>query len=120
MLTKAPNTALANSHPARVRNTTVVLLSDGAPNFMDCAMNYVGTYDQHRDLINTQNTQGARVNCFGIGIATDVDADPRAAGEVDAQDQEHLVRVELREHEGDLEGEFGGETFFTLDFMPAE
>ena len=55
-------------------NTTVVLLSDGAPNFMDCAMNYVGTYDQHRDLINTQNTQGARVNCFGIGIATDVDA----------------------------------------------
>ena len=56
------------------RNTTVVLLSDGAPNFMDCAMNYVGTYDQHRALINTQNTQGARVHCFGIGVATDADA----------------------------------------------
>lgn len=52
-------------------NMSVVLLSDGAPNFLDCAMHYVGSYDQHRDLIRSQNTQGARINAFGIGIATD-------------------------------------------------
>jgi hypothetical protein len=55
-------------------NKAVVLLSDGAPNFLDCAMNYVGTFDQHRDLIRTSNTQAARVDCFGIGIKADPDA----------------------------------------------
>lgn len=55
-------------------NLSVVLLSDGAPNFLDCAMNYVGSYDQHRELIRGQNTQGARVNAFGIGV----DGDPAA------------------------------------------
>lgn len=55
-------------------NLSVVLLSDGAPNFLDCAMAYVGSYDQHRELIRTQNNQGARINAFGIGIASDPDA----------------------------------------------
>lgn len=55
-------------------NLSVVLLSDGAPNFLDCAMAYVGSYDQHRELIRTQNSQGARINAFGIGIASDPSA----------------------------------------------
>jgi hypothetical protein len=41
-------------------NKAVVLLSDGAPNFLD--------------LIRTSNTQAARVDCFGIGIKADPDA----------------------------------------------
>lgn len=55
-------------------NKTVVLLSDGEPNFLDCACNYVGTYDEHKNLIHGANTQSARIDCFGIGIAGDPDA----------------------------------------------
>ena len=55
-------------------NQTVVLLSDGSPNFIDCAMNYVGSFDTHRTMIRNENTQGAIVNTFGIGIANDNDA----------------------------------------------
>jgi len=52
-------------------NKTVVLLSDGAPNFLDCAMQYVGSVDDHAGLIRSENTQGAVINSFGIGIASD-------------------------------------------------
>lgn len=55
-------------------NKTIVLLSDGAPNFLDCAMNYVGSFDDHAKLIRSANTQNAVVNTFGIGIANDQDA----------------------------------------------
>jgi hypothetical protein len=55
-------------------NKAIVLLSDGSPNFLDCAMNYVGSFDQHRELIRSNNTQNARIDCFGIGITTDPDA----------------------------------------------
>ncbi|MGE0712521.1 MAG: VWA domain-containing protein [Planctomycetota bacterium] len=52
-------------------NKTVVLLSDGSPNFLDCSMNYVGSADDHANLIRTENTQAATINTFGIGIAND-------------------------------------------------
>ncbi len=55
-------------------NTMVVLLSDGAPNFIDCAMNYVGSFQTHQDMIKNENTQNATVNTFGIGINSDNDA----------------------------------------------
>ncbi len=55
-------------------NKTVVLLSDGEPNFLDCACNYVGTYDEHKNLIKSANSQNARIDCFGIGISGDPDA----------------------------------------------
>lgn len=65
----AVQTALADKE-----NTQIVLLSDGAPNFLDCAMNYVGSFDEHANLIKTANTQGAVINTFGIGISSDPDA----------------------------------------------
>jgi hypothetical protein len=49
-------------------NTTVVLLSDGAPNFLDCALEYVGDESVHREIIRMGNTQGATINTFGIGL----------------------------------------------------
>jgi hypothetical protein len=52
-------------------NKTIVLLSDGSPNFLDCSMNYVGSSDDHANLIRTENTQGATINAFGIGISND-------------------------------------------------
>lgn len=55
-------------------NLSIVLLSDGSPNFIDCSMNYVGTFDQHRELIRNANSQGATINAFGIGVASDPDA----------------------------------------------
>ena len=55
-------------------NLSIVLLSDGAPNFLDCAMNYVGSFAQHEDLIQKANTQGARIDTFGIGISSDPEA----------------------------------------------
>lgn len=55
-------------------NTSVVLLSDGSPNFLDCGMVYVGTFQQHQDLIRNSNSQRATVNAFGIGLSSDRDA----------------------------------------------
>lgn len=55
-------------------NKTVVLLSDGYPNFIDCAMQYVGGVDDHANMIRSENTQGAVINTFGIGIASDPDS----------------------------------------------
>jgi hypothetical protein len=55
-------------------NKSVVLLSDGEPNFLDCACNYVGTYAEHENLIKQANTQNANVTCFGIGVAGDAAA----------------------------------------------
>lgn len=55
-------------------NKEVVLLSDGEPNFMDCSMTYVGSFADHRNVIKQANTQGARIDCFGIGVASDPNA----------------------------------------------
>lgn len=55
-------------------NMSIVLLSDGSPNFIDCACNYVGTFDQHRELIRNANSQSATINAFGIGVSSDPDA----------------------------------------------
>ena len=69
------NTGLAVAEALRDKeNTAVVLLSDGSPNFLDCGMVYVGTFQQHRDLIRNTNTHRATVNAFGIGLAADRDA----------------------------------------------
>jgi hypothetical protein len=69
------NTGLAVAEALRDKqNTSVVLLSDGSPNFLDCGMVYVGTFEQHRDLIRNSNSQGATVNAFGIGLSADRDA----------------------------------------------
>jgi hypothetical protein len=53
---------------------SVVVLSDGEPNFLDCAMNYVGSYDEHKSLIRQANSQNAQIDCFGIGVAGNPDA----------------------------------------------
>ncbi len=69
------NTGLAvASALADKANKMVVLLSDGEPNFMDCAANYVGSFDQHRGMVRTANTQTAKIDSFGIGVASDPDA----------------------------------------------
>lgn len=69
------NTGLAVASALQDKtNREVVLLSDGEPNFMDCAMSYVGTFEDHRNMIKQANTQGARVDCFGIGVACDPNA----------------------------------------------
>lgn len=49
-------------------NKAIMLLSDGAPNFLDCAQSYVGDFDTHRRVIRTANTQQAVIHCFGIGL----------------------------------------------------
>lgn len=48
------------------RNGTVVLLSDGQPNFLDCAATYVGTLDEHLALIGAENLQRARIHVLGV------------------------------------------------------
>lgn len=52
-------------------NEVVLLLSDGAPNFLDCAQSWIGDYDQHRRKIRDNNTQGAVIHTFGIGLDPD-------------------------------------------------
>lgn len=53
---------------------SVVLLSDGSPNFLDCTMTYVGSFDDHANLISTANSQSAVINTFGIGVSSDPSA----------------------------------------------
>lgn len=62
----ALQTALADK-----QNSAVVLLSDGAPNFLDCAARYVASFDDHARLVRSSNTQQARIDTFGIGISGD-------------------------------------------------
>ncbi len=49
-------------------NKAIMLLSDGAPNFLDCAQTYVGDFDTHRSVIRSANQQQAVIHCFGIGL----------------------------------------------------
>ncbi len=49
-------------------NLAVLLLSDGAPNFLDCAQTYVGDFETHRRVIRAANKQGAVIHTFGIGL----------------------------------------------------
>jgi hypothetical protein len=49
-------------------NRVVMLLSDGAPNFLDCAQSNVGDFDTHRRVIHQSNIQDATIHCFGIGL----------------------------------------------------
>jgi hypothetical protein len=60
-------------------NATVLVLSDGAPNFLDCAQSYFGDYETHRSLIRSSNQQAAVIHTFGIGL--------------DAQTRDFLRRV---------------------------
>jgi hypothetical protein len=50
------------------QNRVIMLLSDGAPNFLDCAQSYVGDFETHRRVIRQANGQGCVINCFGIGL----------------------------------------------------
>lgn len=49
-------------------NKAVLLLSDGAPNFLDCAQTYIGDFETHRRVIRESNTQQAVIHTFGIGL----------------------------------------------------
>ncbi|RME71674.1 MAG: VWA domain-containing protein, partial [Planctomycetota bacterium] len=49
-------------------NSVVLVLSDGAPNFLDCAQSYVADFETHRRVIRTANAQKAIVHTFGIGL----------------------------------------------------
>ena len=49
-------------------NKSVLLLSDGAPNFLDCAQTYIADPEQHRVVIRNANAQRAVINTFGIGL----------------------------------------------------
>lgn len=63
------NTGGATSRALADRgNRTIMLLSDGEPNFLDCAETYVGDYDTHRRVIREANGQRAAVHCFGIAL----------------------------------------------------
>jgi hypothetical protein len=55
-------------------NHEVVLLSDGEPNFLDCNMQYVGSFADHRNMIKEANSQHAQIDCFGIGVSCDPNA----------------------------------------------
>jgi hypothetical protein len=52
-------------------NKVVMLLSDGGPNYLDCAQTYVADYETHRRVIRSANTQGAVIHVFGIGLDPD-------------------------------------------------
>lgn len=63
-------------------NRMVLLLSDGAPNFLDCAQSYVADFDTHRLIIRQSNAQNAVIHTFGIGL----DAETRTFLQRVAQD----------------------------------
>lgn len=71
-------------------NLAIVLLSDGVPNFLDCAQTYVGDYETHRRVIREANTQNATIDCFGIGLAGNPDA--RSFMQAVAQDNNGTYR----------------------------
>ena len=50
------------------QNKVIMLLSDGAPNFLDCAQTYIGDFETHKSVIRQANRQRATVNSFGIGL----------------------------------------------------
>jgi hypothetical protein len=49
-------------------NQVVLLLSDGAPNFLDCSQTYIADFETHRRIIRTANTQHAVIHTFGLGL----------------------------------------------------
>lgn len=63
-------------------NKVVLLLSDGSPNFLDCAQTYIADFDTHRRVIRSANLQSAVVHTFGIGL----DQETRAFMQEVAQD----------------------------------
>lgn len=69
-------------------NQMVLLLSDGAPNFLDCAQTYVASFDTHRRVIRAANLQEATINTFGIGL----DPETRAFLETVAQENHGVFR----------------------------
>ena len=52
-------------------NKTVVLLTDGSPNYLDCNKQYMGDTEVHRALIRFGNTQGAKIHTFAIGAGAE-------------------------------------------------
>jgi hypothetical protein len=49
-------------------NRAILLLSDGAPNFLDCSQTFVADFETHRRVIKESNRQEAIVHTFGIGL----------------------------------------------------
>ncbi len=49
-------------------NGSVVLLSDGSPNYLDCTEEFEGDEVVHRDLIQIKNVQKATINTFGVSV----------------------------------------------------
>jgi len=49
-------------------NRAILLLSDGAPNFLDCSQTYVADFATHRRVIAESNRQEAVIHAFGIGL----------------------------------------------------
>jgi hypothetical protein len=49
-------------------NQVVLVLSDGAPNFLDCAQSTVADFETHRRVIRAANNQSAVIHTFGIGL----------------------------------------------------
>jgi Concanavalin A-like lectin/glucanases superfamily/Bacterial Ig-like domain (group 1)/IPT/TIG domain/Fibronectin type III domain len=54
---------------AEAANQTVILVSDGDPNFLDCGFVAVGTPAEHRTVIAAANTQGAWIHSCGLAVA---------------------------------------------------
>lgn len=66
------NTSLGVSTAlSELTNRTVILVSDGSPNFLDCAMTSVGTPQDHANVILAANSQGAYVHAVGLGVQND-------------------------------------------------
>lgn len=55
-------------------NVTVVLLSDGSPNFLDCAETQIAGSSEHRRLIREANLQNAQIHAFAIDPTGDARA----------------------------------------------
>jgi len=59
-------------------NKTLIVLSDGTPNFLDCAETSVVSDQEHRRIISALNTQGANIHCFAIAPSPEARAFMRA------------------------------------------
>ncbi len=61
------NTGLGVSTALQERdNRQIVLVTDCLPNFLDCALQYVATPEQHAEVIQFANLQGARIDVFSL------------------------------------------------------
>ena len=64
------NTSLGTARALTEQSTTtLVLVSDGLPNFIDCALTTVGTEQEHLTIITAANTQRAVIHCAALAVA---------------------------------------------------